>query len=120
MHRFTAFQLSDRPVCPFSLPLFRDARQRKKKRKKREREREKNVQERTLTSAACNIPYGRSSVIFSGKSVAAALSLFLSLYRVEAGPDSGFSTEGREGGMDSVDAGREKEDREDDESRGDC
>lgn len=38
----------------------------------------KNVQGRTLTSAACNIPYGRSSVIFSGKSVAAA-ALSLSL-----------------------------------------
>lgn len=52
---------------------------------------------RTLTSAACNIPYGRSSVIFSGR--CCFLSLSLSLYRVEAGPDSGFSTEGRKGGM---------------------
>lgn len=101
--------LSDRPIRPSSsLSLFRDPRQQRKKKR-----REKNVQGRTLTSAACNIPYGRSSVIFSGKSVAAlslSLSIPLFFYRVEAGPDSGFSTGGRKGG----------EDGEDDESREDC
>lgn len=84
----------------------------------------KNVQGRTLTSAACNIPYGRSSVIFSGKSVAAAaLSLSpFSLYRVEAGPDSGFLHEkGGMEGRDPLDAERGgKGVGEDDESREEC
>ena len=105
--------LSDRPIrpsssLPFSLPGPAATTE-----KKKGGEREKNVQGRTLTSAACNIPYGRSSVIFSGKSVAGlslSLSLPLFFYRVEAGPDSGFSTGGRKGG----------EDGEDDESREDC
>lgn len=104
--------LSDRPIRPSSsLPPFLSSGIRGNNGKKKRRE--KNVQGRTLTSAACNIPYGRSSVIFSGKSVAGlslSLSLPLFFYRVEAGPDSGFSTGGRKGG----------EDGEDDESREDC
>lgn len=83
-------------VSSICLP-FPSAAKKEKRKTEEGRERvKKNVQGRTLTSAACNIPYGRSSVIFSGKSVAAAFSL----YRIEAGPDSGFSTEGRKGGRE--------------------
>ena len=92
MHRFTAFRYLTELYVPRSLALsfslVHDPRprgnkkQRKKERKieSKKKRRGKNIQGRTLTSAACNIPYGRSSVIFSGKSVAAFfLSLFLSL-----------------------------------------
>lgn len=104
---------------PSSLP-GRTATTEKKEEKERKRER-KNVQERTLTSAACNIPYGRSSVIFSGKSVAAALSLSLSLsIGSKLDQTADFQRKGGREGWILWTRGREKEDREDDESRGDC
>lgn len=85
-------------VSSICLP-FPSAAKKEKRKTEEGRERvKKNVQGRTLTSAACNIPYGRSSVIFSGKSVAAAFSLSLSIGSKLDQTADFPRKEGREGG----------------------